>query len=220
MEKEVKEYSWHIEWRDPNELRPYERNAKVHTEEQIEHIANSIATFGWQQPGVITKDGVMVVGHGRRMAAIKLGVKMPVKVIEDDMTEDEIRAYRQVDNKTNESPWDEELATLDRLDIELDLSQFGFLEETSEEEETENKKEQREKTVEAMQIKQFEHHDYIVFVFDNQFDWLNACSRFNLEKVDAGYGKTKKIGLGRVLDGKRLLEAIEHQGGDSEPGTE
>lgn len=162
----------------------------------------------------------MVVGHGRRMAAIRLGCKMPVKVIEEDLTDEEIRAYRQVDNKTNESPWDEELATLDRLDIQLDLSKFGFETEYADEEEAEQKKEQREKTVEAMQIKQFEHHDYIVFVFDNQFDWLNACSRFNLEKVDAGYGKTKKIGLGRVLDGKRLLEAIEHQSGDSEPGQE
>lgn len=219
MKKEVDEYKWHIEWRDPNTLRPYERNAKVHTDDQVEWIANSIKEFGWQQPGVITKDGVMVVGHGRRLAAIKLGVKMPVKVIEDDMTEDEIRAYRQVDNKTNESPWDEELATLDRLDIELDLTKFGFADELSEEQESEQKKDQREKTVEAMQIKQFEHHDYIVFVFDNQFDWLNICDRFGLEKVDAGYGKTKKIGLGRVIDGKRLLEALEHQDSDTEPGA-
>lgn len=62
MKREVNEYKWHIEWRDPNTLIPYERNAKVHTEEQIEHLANSISEFGWQQPGVITQGG----GHGRR----------------------------------------------------------------------------------------------------------------------------------------------------------
>lgn len=46
------------------EITPYERNAKKHPEEQVEHIANSIREFGWQQPLVVDKDNVLVIGHG------------------------------------------------------------------------------------------------------------------------------------------------------------
>lgn len=47
------------------DIRPYEKNAKKHPEEQVEHIANSIREFGWQQPLVVDKNDVLVIGHGR-----------------------------------------------------------------------------------------------------------------------------------------------------------
>ena len=50
---------------DPAEVKPYERNAKVHTDKQIKNIANSIRRFGWQQDTVLTKDNVLVIGHSR-----------------------------------------------------------------------------------------------------------------------------------------------------------
>jgi len=69
-----------------------------------------------------------------------------------------------------------------------------------------------------MELKAFEHWDYIVFVFDSQPDWLNVLNLFKIGKVNAGYGNTKKIGLGRVIHGKRLLEVLRHQDTHSEQG--
>lgn len=132
-----------IVWRDISELTPYERNAKLHPDEQIDRIANSLEAFGWQQTLVIDSNGVIIVGHGRLLAAQKLTKqgkkkkyrwnnnepfdwsKVPCKLAED-MTEDEIKAYRLADNKLNESPWDEALKEIELADIEMDMEQFGF----------------------------------------------------------------------------------------------
>ena len=74
--------------------------------------------------------------------------------------------------------------------------------------------------METMELRAFEHHDYLVFVFDNQMDWLNAVNAFGIHKVNAGYGTTKKVGIGRVVDGKRLLERIQYPVADPEQGPE
>lgn len=103
----TRELEWKIEYRDPNTLIPYEKNAKIHDAKQVKNIVNSIRRFGWQQPGVITADDVIVIGHGRRQAAIKIGCKMPVRVIDktaEELTDDDIRELRLADNLTNESP--------------------------------------------------------------------------------------------------------------------
>ena len=125
------DYSKYALWIDPNEVNPYERNAKIHDERQIQNIANSIHRFGWQQDTVITKDGVLVIGHGRRLAAIKLGCKMPYHVIDkdaDELTDDDIKELRIADNKTNESDWDFSLLGMDikELDDPFELVDFGF----------------------------------------------------------------------------------------------
>jgi ParB-like chromosome segregation protein Spo0J len=132
-----------IVWRDISELTPYERNAKLHPDEQIDRIANSLEAFGWQQTLVIDNNGVIIVGHGRLLAAQKLtkqGKKKKYRwnnnepfdwsivpcLLAEDMTEDEIKAYRLADNKLNESPWDEALKEIELADIEMDMEQFGF----------------------------------------------------------------------------------------------
>ena len=120
MSRAKREYAWHIEWRDPNELIPYEHNAKIHDEKNIGEIAESIRRYGWQQPLTITNGDVVIIGHGRRLAAIELGCKVPCKVVEDDLTDAEIRQLRIVDNKTNESQWD-----FDELQKELSSLDFG-----------------------------------------------------------------------------------------------
>lgn len=111
------------------DLIPYAKNAKQHPPEQVEHIANSIRRFGWQQPIVIDKDNVVIIGHGRLAAAKTLMLDTVPVVYADNLTEDEVNALRLADNKTNESPWDfsrleEELAELDIAGI--DMTQFGF----------------------------------------------------------------------------------------------
>lgn len=109
------------------EITPYERNAKKHPEEQVEHIANSIREFGWQQPLVVDKDNVLVIGHGRLMAAKKLGLEQVPVVRADDLTEQQIAALRLADNKTNESGWDFELLDMELEGIDqIDMTMFGF----------------------------------------------------------------------------------------------
>ena len=118
-----------VQWMSPDALIPYEKNAKMHPAEQIERIANGIKAFGWTQPIVIDKDNVVVIGHGRLLAAKELLLdKVPV-VKRDDLTKEQIKALRLEDNKTNESAWDFSLLEqeLAELSIEgFDMTQFGF----------------------------------------------------------------------------------------------
>jgi len=109
------------------DIRPYEKNAKKHPEEQVEHIANSIREFGWQQPLVVDKDNVLVIGHGRLLAAKHLGLQEAPVVRADDLSEQQIAALRLADNKTNESGWDFDLLDLELESIdEINMEQFGF----------------------------------------------------------------------------------------------
>lgn len=115
-----------------DKLIPYEKNAKLHDEKQIYQIANSLLRFGWKQPVVVDKDNVIIVGHGRVEGA-KIARKQNPEfdkapcVIADDLSEDEIKAYRLADNKLNESPWDIDLVNEELTGItELDMSLFGF----------------------------------------------------------------------------------------------
>ena len=207
----AKEYQWHIEWRDPKELIPYAKNAKEHDDKQVKNIANSIKRYGWQQPGVITKDGVLIVGHGRRLAALRLGQKMPVKVIEDDMTDEEIREYRLADNLTNESPWDIKLRDLEMADLDFEDFDFGIdVEEIEKEEET-----KVEADVPFAEVLD-EENNYIVLKFNDSVDWLQLESIFDLPKVK-NYPTRKdgkvsegfnRRGVGRVVDGIDFLNKI------------
>ena len=120
------DHSKYTLWIDPNEVIPYERNAKIHTDKQVDNIANSISRFGWQQDTVLTSDNVLVIGHGRRLAALKLGCEMPYHVIDkkaDELTDEDIRELRIADNQTNA----ETMSDIPILEEEIaDLSFDGF----------------------------------------------------------------------------------------------
>lgn len=112
---------------DVRHLIPYAKNAKKHPKEQVEHIAASIREFGFQQPIVIDKDNVVVIGHGRLLAAKKLKLTQVPCVRADALSEEQIKALRLADNKTNESDWDIDLMQEDLSDIlNIDMSDFGF----------------------------------------------------------------------------------------------
>lgn len=118
-----------VVWLSPDELTPYPENAKLHPPEQVDHIANSIKAFGWTQPIVVDENNVVVIGHGRLLAAKQLLLEKVPVVKRDDLTEEQINACRLADNKTNESDWDfskleEELAALSIAGF--DMEQFGF----------------------------------------------------------------------------------------------
>ena len=103
---------------------PYERNTKKHDKTQINNVAESIKQYGFVQPIVIDRDGVIVIGHCRALAAKKLGMEEVPCVCVDDLTPEQVNALRLVENKSNESDWDYELLA-DEL-AELDLSDFDF----------------------------------------------------------------------------------------------
>lgn len=110
------------------DIRPYSKNAKKHPKKQVEQIAASIKEFGMNQPIVVDKQGVIIVGHGRYEALNLLGMPVKdeyIKVV--DLTEEQAKSYRLADNKLNESEWDmnlviEELKGLS--DEMLDLTGF------------------------------------------------------------------------------------------------
>ena len=124
-----------IENRKIETLKPYEKNAKKHDKTQINNVAESIRQYGFVQPIVVDKDGVIVIGHCRYEAAKALGMKDVPCVCVDDLTEEQVKALRIVDNKSNESEWDFDLLA-DELP-ELDLSAFDFDFGIDDDEETE-----------------------------------------------------------------------------------
>lgn len=202
-----------IQYLPVDSLKPYERNPRIN-EGAVDGVANSIKDFGFKVPIVVDKDKIIVTGHTRLLAAKKLGYTEVPVIIAEDLDERKARAFRLADNKVSEAAmWDEAMLQLELMSLEdFDMSDYGFdLEEDEPKEKKVNKKNLKE-----MEIKSFEHHDYIVFVFDNQQDWMNAVNRFGITRVDAGYGETKKVGVGRVINGKRLLEEIGHASSDIE----
>jgi hypothetical protein len=121
-----------------SKLIPYAKNTKKHDDKQIANVAESIKQYGFVQPIVIDKDNTVVIGHCRLLAAKKLKLKEVPCVCVDDLTEEQVKALRIVDNKTNESEWDIEFLTEELA--EIDLSEFDFdfnIDDIEDEEETE-----------------------------------------------------------------------------------
>lgn len=108
-------------------VKPYAKNPRKN-DDGVDAVANSIKEFGWQQPIVVDKDNVIIVGHTRYKAAKKLGMKEVPVVVADKLTDEQVKAYRLADNKTGElTGWDDDLLN-DELDgiLDIDMSDFGF----------------------------------------------------------------------------------------------
>lgn len=110
-----------------NEVIPYEKNPR-RNEKAVEAVANSIKEFGWKNPIIVDRGMVIISGHTRRLAALKLGLKTVPVVIADDMTDEQVRAFRLADNRVASfSTWDEEKLKQEIGEISsIDLSDFGF----------------------------------------------------------------------------------------------
>lgn len=116
-------------------LKPYAKNTKKHDKTQIANVAKSIKQYGFVQPIVVDKDNNIVIGHCRYEAAKKLKLETVPCVCVDELTDEQVKALRIVDNKSNESPWDMDFLA-DEL-AEVDLSMFDFDFGIENEEETE-----------------------------------------------------------------------------------
>lgn len=110
-----------------DQVKPYENNPRIN-DDAVQETANSIKEFGWQQPIVVDKNNVVIVGHTRLKAAKKLKLKKVPVVIADTLSEQQVKAYRLADNKTGElADWDVELLDIELDDIvDFDMSDFGF----------------------------------------------------------------------------------------------
>jgi ParB-like chromosome segregation protein Spo0J len=113
------------------QLAPYTGNARTHSDEQITQIAASITEFGFTNPILTGADNVIIAGHGRLLAAQKLGIDTVPVIVLDHLSEAQRRALVIADNKLAENTgWDEallrtELAALDDMDFDLDLMGFS-----------------------------------------------------------------------------------------------
>lgn len=192
------------------EITPYEKNPRKN-DEAVEYVANSIKEFGFKVPIVIDKDGIIVAGHTRHKAAKKLGLEEVPCIVADDLTDEQIKAYRLADNKVSEkAKWDKKLLDdeLDDLFGDFDMLQFGFELEDEKEDEVEGEEEFPEILG--------EEHNYIVLYFDNEVDWLQAETLFELPKVmNLSTRKDGKItdgmksyGIGRVIEGKKAMDKL------------
>lgn len=111
-----------------NELKPYENNPRRISDDAVNAVAESIRNFGFKVPLIVDGDNVIICGHTRLQAAQKLGLETVPCIRADDLTPEQVKAFRLADNKTAElTAWDFSAleAELDALS-EIDMSLFGF----------------------------------------------------------------------------------------------
>lgn len=129
--------------RNIEEIIPYDKNPR-NNDEAVDYVAKSIKEFGFKVPIVIDKNNVVITGHTRLKAAKMLGIKEIPTIIADDLSEEQIKAFRLVDNKVSEySTWDDKLLNIELEDISINMDDFGFninLDIEFEEEEKENER--------------------------------------------------------------------------------
>lgn len=113
------------------ELKPYENNPRKN-KDAVEYVANSIREFGWQVPIVIDKDNTIVAGHTRYLAAVELGIDKIPCVVAENLSEQQIKAFRLADNRVGEaSSWDWDMLQVEIDSItDIDLSDFNFIIDT------------------------------------------------------------------------------------------
>jgi len=124
----------HVERRSVESLIPYARNARTHSDEQVAQIAASIKEWGWTTPVLVDEDGQIIAGHGRVMAARKLGIEEIPVMIASGWTEAQRRAYVLADNQlAANAGWDMDLLKVEIGDLDVagfDLDLIGFDDKT------------------------------------------------------------------------------------------
>lgn len=194
-------------------LKAYDNNAKKHTRKQIDAVKASIEQLGFR--GFVlawhNEDGEpeIVAGHARCRAAQELGMREVPVVFCDDLSDAQRRALTLADNQTTMmTGWDEDLLAyeLDTLAGEFDMADFGFDTEGIGEDVPEERAAMDR--AESLDIKR----DYIVLMFEDDMDFMQACQLFGVG--DAVVQRTKSrgdIGLGRVVDGVKAVQAFREK---------
>jgi hypothetical protein len=201
----------------PAELKPNPANPNRHSAHQIQLLAAIIEQQGWRAPITVSKrSGLVVRGHGRLEAALLMGCER-VPVDEQDYgSEAEELADLLADNRLAE------LADLDEGDLkklvsrlretqpDFDVELTGFTEDEIARLFAEPDPADELETIPRMECQAFEHHDYLVFMFHDLRDWMLALQLMGVREVDYSITrKTRKLGVGRVLHGRRLIELAQ-----------
>lgn len=109
-----------------SDLIPYENNPRLN-DAAVDPVASSIREFGFKVPIVIDRNGVIVAGHTRLKAAQKIGLKTVPCIVADDLTDEQIKAFRLVDNKVAEiAEWDFDALEKELDALKFDMGEFGF----------------------------------------------------------------------------------------------
>jgi hypothetical protein len=203
-----------IEQLETKSLVPYAKNSRQHNLGQVERIAASIREFGFCNPVLIDEANGIIAGHGRVMAAQLLGLESVPCFRLTHLSEVQKRAYIIADNKLQEmtGSWDEDLLKAEVEDLlaeDFNLDVIG-ISETEVSDLLEDKEAPTSLAIPRMELQPYENYDYLMFLFDDEQEFENACEQFEVKKVTMEYnGKLgKKIGLGRVIKGSKLLEKI------------
>ena len=115
-----------IIYKSTKEIKPYENNPR-NNDEAVAKVAASITDYGFRVPIIIDNDKVIVAGHTRYKAALKIGCESVPCIVINDLTPEQIRAYRLVDNKTAEySSWNFEMLEKELKSLDIDISEFEF----------------------------------------------------------------------------------------------
>lgn len=119
-----------VEMINPVKLIEYDNNPRLN-DDAVGYVAESIKAYGFKQPIVVDKENVIIAGHTRKRAAMELGLDNVPVIRADDLTDDQVKAYRLADNKVAEfSTWDNELLDSELELIEMNMDVFGFDTET------------------------------------------------------------------------------------------
>lgn len=206
-----------IEMVGTDDLKFYEKNAKVHNNKQVALIANSIEEFGFDNPVLAwhNPDGEaeIVAGHGRVLAARRMGLEEVPVIFLDHLTDEQRRMLTHVDNKVAEAEWDFDMleGEMEELASDFDITRFGFSLED----------EAKESVAEVQAELDFNEsldaeNNYIVLKFETDIDWIQAQSLFGIKQGkrystrEDGFlteGMTH-IGIGRVIDGPSAINRL------------
>ena len=173
------------------DLIPYEKNPR-RNDEAVNYVMESIKSFGFKVPIVIDKDNIIVAGHTRHKAAKLLKLKEVPCIVADDLTEEQVKAFRLADNKVSEkAEWDFGLLDeeLDDL-LDFDMSAFGFeIQEEPEEEPEEEKHNERERTDNAYNLGEFDENSTEGFY---QMPVIEPCGYIPDDLIGFNYALTAK----------------------------
>lgn len=111
---------------DIDRIKPYDKNSKLHDPDQVEKIANQIRENGFDVPIVVDAEGVIIKGHGRRLASMKLGLKRVPVIVRSDLSPTQVRAARIADNKVAEGGHDQKILKLEIADLVKSDGEFDF----------------------------------------------------------------------------------------------
>lgn len=178
------------------DLKLYENNPRKN-DKAVDYVANSIKEFGFKNPIIIDKNNVIVAGHTRYKASKKLKLKEAPCIIADDLTDEQIKAFRLADNKVSElAEWDNDLLDLelaDLTDFDIDMSDFGFdldnLEDDAEFKENERHRTNDAYNLDLVDLDNFTNNFWQMPIIQNDNHIPKDLIGFNYAKTSKEYSK-------------------------------